>query len=102
MEKSTVSNDELISEVKSGLRQVEDLLKEAAASTGEKASELRATALTSLKRARERLADVQDIVVERGKAAARATDDYVHDNPWRALGVAVAVGVIIGLIVTRR
>ena len=58
--------------------------------------------MAGLKRARDTLADVQDTVMERGKAAARATDDYVHDNPWRALGVAIAVGVVIGLIVTRR
>ncbi len=102
MANSKVSSEDLISEVKSGLRQVEEMLKEAASTTGDKATELRANAMAGLKRARDTLADVQDTVMERGKAAARATDDYVHDNPWRALGVAIAVGVVIGLIVTRR
>ena len=34
--------------------------------------------------------------------AARATDDYVHDNPWQAIGVAAAVGFLVGLVISRR
>ena len=34
--------------------------------------------------------------------AARATDDYVHENPWPALGVAVVGGFVIGLLMNRR
>lgn len=96
------SSQDLITDVKSGLHNVEELLREAAVSTGDKAAELRDTALTSLKRARETLVDVQDNVVERGRKVARATDDYVHDNPWRSLGVAVAAGFVIGLLINRR
>ena len=102
MANETVSSEDLISEVKTGLRQVEDLLKEAASTTGDKAAELRASALNRLKRTGESLTDWQDTAMQRGRAAARATDDYVHDNPWQALGMAVAVGVVIGLIFTRR
>ena len=36
--------------------------------------------------------------MDRAKAAARATDEYVRDNPWQALGVAAAVGFLIGLV----
>jgi ElaB/YqjD/DUF883 family membrane-anchored ribosome-binding protein len=32
----------------------------------------------------------------------RATDDYVHEHPWRAVGVAAAVGFLVGLLVNRR
>ena len=32
--------------------------------------------------------------LDQAKAAARATDDYVHDNPWQAIGVAAAVGFL--------
>ncbi len=96
------SSQELITDVKSGLHNVEELLREAASNTGDKATELRESALASLKRARETLMDVQDEVVERSRKAIRVTDDYVHDNPWQALGVAVAAGFVIGLLITRR
>jgi ElaB/YqjD/DUF883 family membrane-anchored ribosome-binding protein len=33
---------------------------------------------------------------------ARATDDYVHEHPWRAVGAAAGVGLIIGLLISRR
>src|SRR3546814_3129730 len=69
---------------------------EAADATGDKAAELRESAMRSLKRTREALYDTQDALLERGRKAARATDDYVHDNPWQAIGMAGLAGVLIG------
>ena len=34
--------------------------------------------------------------------AARATDDYVHDNPWQAIGIAGVTGLLLGLLISRR
>ena len=99
---STAGKEKLISDVKVVLSDAEDLLKQAASSTGDRAVELREKAVTSLKRAREKLMDVQDSMYERGKAAARATDDFVHDNPWRAVSIAAAVGFLAGLLVNSR
>jgi len=92
----------LIDNVKTSLNDAEDLLREAASSTGDKAAELRERALATLKRTRETLYDVQDAVLERSRKAARATDDYVHDNPWQAIGIAGGVGLLIGLLISRR
>ncbi|GAA5233861.1 DUF883 domain-containing protein [Verticiella sediminum] len=96
------NREELITDVKSSLHHVEDLLREAAASTGDKAVELRDNAMVALKRLSETLVDMQDSLREHGKAAARATDDYVHENPWRSLGVAAAVGFLVGVLISRR
>ena len=46
--------------------------------------------------------DVQDTIIEKSKYAAKATDDYVQDNPWQSVGIAAAVGVIVGLRIGRR
>jgi ElaB/YqjD/DUF883 family membrane-anchored ribosome-binding protein len=40
--------------------------------------------------------------VRRAKAAATATDDYVHEKPWQAIGVAAAVGLALGVLIGRR
>jgi ElaB/YqjD/DUF883 family membrane-anchored ribosome-binding protein len=40
--------------------------------------------------------------MDQARDAARATDDYVHDNPWQAIGVAAAVGFLVGLVISRR
>jgi ElaB/YqjD/DUF883 family membrane-anchored ribosome-binding protein len=31
-----------------------------------------------------------------------ATDEYVHANPWQMIGVAAAVGALIGMLISRR
>jgi ElaB/YqjD/DUF883 family membrane-anchored ribosome-binding protein len=45
---------------------------------------------------------VQVVVVEKGKKAVRATDDYVHEHPWQAIGIAAGVGVLVGLLINRK
>jgi ElaB/YqjD/DUF883 family membrane-anchored ribosome-binding protein len=96
------NRDKIISDVKNVLSDTEELFRAAASSTGERATELRERAMSSLKRAKEKVEDVQELVLERSKAAVRATDDYVHDHPWRAIGIAATVGFLLGLVVNRR
>ncbi|ABE29091.1 MULTISPECIES: DUF883 family protein [Paraburkholderia] len=99
---SEINKERLMSDIKTVLADAEDLLKQAASATGERASELRETALTRLKQAREKAADVQVVVVEKGKKAARATDDYVHEHPWASIGIAAGAGVLLGLLINRK
>ncbi|MGE4370979.1 MAG: YqjD family protein [Burkholderiaceae bacterium] len=97
------ANEEaFIESVKESLDDIERLMREASDATGEKATELRESAMRSLRRTRETLYDTQDELLARGRQAVRATDDYVHDNPWRAIAVAGVVGVLIGAVICRR
>ena len=97
-----VAKEKLIDSVKTSLNDAESLLREAARSPGDMSTELRERAMTSLKRTREALYEAQDAVFERGRKAARATDDYVHDNPWQAIGIAGVTGLLLGLLISRR
>jgi len=94
--------EEFVQLVKSSLDEAERMLQQAAEATGEKAEELRENAMRSLRRTREHLYSTQDELMMRGRRAVRATDDYVHDNPWRAIGVAGLVGVLVGALICRR
>lgn len=94
--------DPLSADVQKAIKGAEDTLRQAASSTGEKAAELRERAVEQLRALREKLHDAQDAVVEKGKHAARVTDDYVHDHPWTSIGAALGVGVVIGLLLNRR
>ncbi|KDB58680.1 PF05957 family protein [Bordetella bronchiseptica B18-5 (C3)] len=96
------TKEKLIDSVKTSLNDAETLLREAASITGDKATELRERALASVRRTREALYDAQDAVLERGRRAARATDDYVHDNPWQAISIAGVTGLLLGLLISRR
>src|SRR5699024_5900133 len=71
-------------------------------STGEKANKIREKAMRHLKQSREALLDAQETLARRGRQAIRATDDYVHDKPWPAIGLAGALGLLLGVLLSRR
>lgn len=103
MSENTESGRErLVDDLAAVLAEAEEMLKRAAAETGDKARDLRSQVETKLLRAKLRLQELEGEAVDRAKAAARVTDEYVHDNPWRAIGVAAAVGLAIGLLLNRR
>jgi ElaB/YqjD/DUF883 family membrane-anchored ribosome-binding protein len=94
--------DRLVDDLSAVLAEAEEMLKRAATETGDKARDLRSQVETKLLRAKLRLQEIEGEAIDRAKAAARATDDYVHDNPWQAIGIAAALGVAIGLLLNRR
>ena len=96
------SREALVKDFADVLAEADALLKQAAKESGDKASDLRAQVETKLRTARIRLQEMQDDAVDRAKAAARATDEYVHDNPWQAIGIGAAIGFLVGLVVSRR
>ena len=99
---TTVSKDKLMQDLKIVISDAEELLRATASQAGEKAAAAREKVQDSVHRAKVKLAEVEDIMVDKGKQAARATDEYVHDNPWRAVGIAAGAGLIIGLLIGRR
>ena len=46
--------------------------------------------------------DAEAALLARTRAAAKATDEYVHGHPWQAIGIAASVGVVVGLLIGRR
>jgi ElaB/YqjD/DUF883 family membrane-anchored ribosome-binding protein len=45
---------------------------------------------------------LQESAVLKGRKIAHDTDVYVHEKPWRAIGVAGAVGLLLGMLIIRR
>jgi len=96
------TKEQLIDDFKVVVADAEALLKATANQGGEKLAEVRARAEESLKVAKARMADAQAELLVKTRAAAKATDVYVHENPWQAIGVAAGVGVAVGLLIGRR
>ena len=94
--------DQIEADVRKAVSGAEDMLTQAASATGDKAAELRNQALQQLKALRERMNDAQEAALRQSKAAARATDEYVHENPWRSILAAASLGVVVGLLISRR
>ncbi|MDP1612727.1 MAG: DUF883 family protein [Sulfuritalea sp.] len=97
-----VSKDKLIADVKVVIADTEELLRATAGQAGEKVAEIRARTQDSLATAKIKLAEAEAIMVDKAKQVGRAADDYVHDNPWRSVGVAAGFGFIVGLLIGRR
>lgn len=93
-----VTREKLLKDFNAVIADTEELLKSAASAGGDKAGAWRTEVERNLRLAKDRLVDIEHAAVERTRAAARATDEYVHDNPWRAIGVTAGVGVAVGLM----
>ncbi len=94
--------EQLVSDIKSVISEAEEMLGATADQAGEKIANLRVRIQARLKDAKARLAEAEEVLVAKTKAAARATDDYVHESPWTAVGIAAGAGLLIGLLIGRR
>lgn len=101
-EQSSVTKEKLVADLKLVITDAEELLRLTASQAGEKAGELRVRMQENLTSARHKLADAEAALKEKSREVARVTDDYVHDHPWRSIGVAAGVGLLVGLLIGRR
>lgn len=101
-EMTQVNKDKLIADFKVVIADAEEILRVTAGQAGEKMGDLREKAQARLTTAKIKLAEAEALLVDKAKAAGRAADDYVHDNPWRAVGIAAGAGLVIGLLIGRR
>lgn len=99
---SEVNKDKLVSDLKVVVADAEELLRATANQAGEKVAVARAKIQESLQEAKYRLARAEEAIVDRTREAAKATDQYVHDNPWTAVGIAAGIGFLMGLLIGRR
>lgn len=100
---ATISEQQkLVSDMKSVIADAEDMLSATADQAGEKVASLRARIQERLHGARVRLSEAETVLMAKTRAAARATDVYVHESPWTAIGIGAGVGLLVGLILGRR
>ena len=97
-----VNKDKLVADLKLVVADAEELLRATASQAGEKVVAARERIQASLASAKMKLGDAERAAVAKAKEAAKATDDYVQDNPWQAVGIAAGVGFLLGLLIGRR
>jgi len=97
-----VSKDKLVADLKVVVADAEELLRATASQAGEKVSAARERIQASLAAAKIKLSDAERVALERAKEAAKVADEYVHDNPWHAVGIAAGIGLVLGLLIGRR
>ena len=93
----TVRND-----MRTLMKDAQDLFREASMATGEKAEELRGKGAVLLEAAGAKAQELQTAAVQTGKEVAETTDQYVHENPWKAVAISAGVGLVLGMLIARR
>ena len=104
--RADVGKDQLYQEFNTVVTETEQLLKSLASAGSDKAGAVRDGVADGIAAAGERLDKLRLQALAQANAAGEATDEFVHDNPWRAIGIAAAVsglaGLVAGLVIARR
>lgn len=96
-----VNKEKLLSDLKVLIGDAEELLKATASQAGERVGEARKHIERSLEEGKKNLSKSQELLVNKSQELAKATEDYVRDNPWNAVGIAAGVGLVLGLLMRR-
>lgn len=89
-------------ELSNFLSDIEDLIKATTSLTGEDLARARARLAERVTRARQSLEALSGAIVHQARKTAAETNDYVHKQPWQAVGIAATVGMIFGFVFGRR
>jgi ElaB/YqjD/DUF883 family membrane-anchored ribosome-binding protein len=98
----TGTRDQLVNDLKTVIHDAEGWLRNGGQLTGDELKAAKAKFEQTLASAKTSLIDIEETVVERTKVAAKATDEYVKDNPWKSVGLGAAIGVVIGMLIARK
>ena len=81
----------MMDDLKAVIADAEELLRSTADQAGPRVQEVRARAEESLRAAREHLS-----------GAGTELDSQVRANPWAAVGIAAGVGLVVGILLSRK
>ena len=98
----TGTREQLMTDLKSVIGDAETWLRQGGQLTGEEVKAAKAKFERSPSNAKEDLIRLEEAVVEKTKVAAKATDEYVKENPWKAVGLGAAIGVVVGMLIARK
>jgi ElaB/YqjD/DUF883 family membrane-anchored ribosome-binding protein len=96
------ARDHMAQSLRSMVEEIESLLKSAAKSGDAQFTALRERLGTQATHLRQQLDELEETAVHRARQAARATDQAVHTHPYVAIGIAAAVGAVVGVLLARR
>jgi len=97
-----ITRQQLVADLNLVLSDVDALIRATANQRGAEIAKVRAKAADTVAAMKTRMAGAEVALLNKGRQASKIADDYVRENPWRNLGVATGVGLLIGLLIGRR
>jgi ElaB/YqjD/DUF883 family membrane-anchored ribosome-binding protein len=101
-QEATIDSEQLLDDFKALMADAEALIKATAGQEDGVIGSIRSKALETLSSAKENFSNAQSSLTDKAKVAAESADEFVHRNPWEAVGVAAGLGLLIGLFIRRR
>ena len=102
MSETSEKRDQLAADFERVMDDVNTLIGTAGSKVDGEVGVIRERLRERLEDTRRRIGDLQQEGVERARKAAHQTDEYVHEHPWHAVGVAAALGLVVGVLIARR
>ena len=96
-----INPEQLLGDFKALMADAEALIKATASHEDGAIATIRSKALDTLSNAKENLSNLEGSITDKAKVVAEGADDFVHRNPWEAVGVAAGLGLLIGLLMRR-
>jgi len=90
--------EKLLTDLKRVVRDSEELLQASAGAVGEKANEMRERLSRTLESAKNTCRRLEEKAVEGAKAA----DKVIREHPYQSIGAAFGIGLLVGVLVTRK
>ena len=84
------------------LTDIESLLKETAVLSGDELALAREKIQERVLEAKESVVNLSEHLAGKARKAAKTANNEVHEEPWRAIGTGAAVGLLLGLLFSRR
>lgn len=90
------------SEFKHFISDIEELVAQATSLTGEDLNKAKRSLNTRINAAKDTLDELSGSLVQKARTGATATNNYVHEQPWAAIGAGAALGLLVGYLISRR
>lgn len=89
-------------EFKNFLSDIESLVKETNNLTGEELAKAKAKLTQRIDAAKEQASEAGLTIVEQARKTAAVTNNYVHEQPWAAIGAGAAISFLLGFLLARQ
>jgi ElaB/YqjD/DUF883 family membrane-anchored ribosome-binding protein len=97
-----IARERVMTALRTLVGDAETLLSATASGAGESAVEARARLAAAVEKAKATCADLQEKSVAAARQAARRADQTIRDHPYESIGIAVGIGVLLGLLLRRK
>ncbi|MDO4430940.1 MAG: DUF883 domain-containing protein [Lonepinella koalarum] len=93
---------ELLDEIRDILTNAEELFDEKSKADTDELKKLKSTLNSRVKKVKAQITSLQDETIENAKQIMKEADSLVQENPYRAVGIAGVIGLLLGVLISRR